>query len=149
MSTQPSQQPTVATTNSFPTPASSVSGQHSTAISTDDADGVEKSAHGIQRDSDRSRVTDGNAGSDPMDIENSNFTRTDHDRDSGEGRANSATSTEQLVKKDEDAMDMDRKPTNLPDSGAFNLESLQKDMGSAFHLCKTCKVSLRRDLVVF
>lgn len=86
-----------------------------------------------------------------MDIEQSNFTRTDHDRYGGADRTDFATtgSKEQLDIKDEDAMDIDQKASNLPDDGAYSLESLQKDMGSAFHLCKTCKVSLRRDPVVF
>ncbi|KAK2760796.1 hypothetical protein FQN54_002034 [Arachnomyces sp. PD_36] len=139
MSTQASQQPTIATTNSFPTPASSVSGQHSNAVSTEGADGIEKSAHLLQREPDRSHATDGNIGSDPMDIEQPNFTRTDHDRYSGGGEINSGLAglKEQLVSKDENAMDLDRGTSNLAGGGPFSLESLQADMGSAFHLCKT------------
>jgi hypothetical protein len=115
MSTQVSQQPTLATTNSFPTPASSVSGQHSNALSIDDTEGIGKSAHHRQSDPERPTASDGNTGPDAMDIEQSTYTRTDHDRHGDD----------------------------------FSFESLQRDMGAAFHLCKTCKVSSSRDSDTF
>ena len=139
MSTQVSQQPTLATTNSFPTPTSSVSGQHSNALSIDDAEGVEKSAHLPRSELERPIASNGNTRPDSMDIEHANYTRTDHDRHSGESKADATTNTAS------NAMDLDQGTTNPPDGGDFSLESLQRDMETAFHLCKTCKVSLRRD----
>jgi hypothetical protein len=131
MSTQVSQQPTVSTTNSFPTPASSVN-----AASTEDAD--QKSfSPGIQEPT---RNTEGMSNQ-----KSTEHRRTDHDRQP------SATGAEAEVRDfatgqgqqatDGDAMDLDKEPVSGPDAQNLSLDSLQKDFTSAFHLCKSCKNS--------
>src|SRR5436190_5164859 len=80
MSTQVSQQPTMTTTNSFPTPASSVSGQFTNiANMTDDVETVVKNPVLYpQKGGGTSREGDNQLGL--MDIEMSSHRRTDHDR---------------------------------------------------------------------
>jgi hypothetical protein len=41
---------------------------------------------------------------------------------------------------DEDMMDIDEKADIFISRGDPSLDSLQQDIGTAFHLCKTCKV---------
>lgn len=41
---------------------------------------------------------------------------------------------------DEDMMDVDQKAGASTNRGDPSIESLQQDIGTAFHLCKTCKV---------
>lgn len=41
---------------------------------------------------------------------------------------------------DEDMMDIDQKAGASTNRGDPRIESLQQDIGTAFHLCKTCKV---------
>ncbi|OJJ49341.1 hypothetical protein ASPZODRAFT_140248 [Penicilliopsis zonata CBS 506.65] len=131
MSTQTSQQPTMMTvTNSFPTPASSVSGHGMGATAADDLDHSENSF----------------PSSDPQSLRSAAPTihehrRTDHDRHWTDAQqaavgvrdfANSGGRED--LPKDGDAMDVDKDTTNPNDS---DLASLQKDFTSAFHLCKS------------
>ncbi|KAJ5281204.1 hypothetical protein N7478_006576 [Penicillium angulare] len=123
MSTQVSQQPTMSTTNSFPTPASSVSGHPTQPTSADDVD--RKSFNPGMQDTTRN-----------MDSQQvSEHRRTDHERQPLTSAPESevrdfATGTA----TDSDAMDLDKdQPTNRN----LGLESLQNDLTSAFHLCKS------------
>lgn len=129
MSTQVSQQPTMSTTNSFPTPASSVSGQLN-ATSAEDPD--HKSFSPRMQDSknmEEQQVTE--------------HTRTDHDRqpptnETGASVRDFATDPGQQV-TDTDAMDVDKDSAPRFDARSLGLDSLQTDFTSAFHLCKSCK----------
>lgn len=132
MSTQLSQQPTVAATNSFPTPASSVSGHLMGTASAEDLENAEKSGARIQGQ-------DSGSMADSMTMGDSGHHRSDHDRQrGGEGKTKLNDST---TVKDEDAMDVDGGAGISREEGEFSLSSLEKDFGPAFHLCKTCKVS--------
>ncbi|KAJ6021222.1 hypothetical protein N7540_006726 [Penicillium herquei] len=116
MSTQVSQQPTMSATNSFPTPASSVSGHLAHAPSAEDAD--RKTFHSAMHDSisntERQQPT--------------KYTPTDHDRQN--------QNTDPDV--DMDTMDLDKDfSASRTDSRNLGLESLQNDFTSAFHLCKS------------
>lgn len=130
MSAQPSQQPTVSTTNSFPTPASSVSGHLMSATAPDDIDVMDRSggdqALQTQELDYKSSTYRAN---DFMDTDQPEHRRTDHDRQN-----RNATSP---AVKDENTMDTDQR---LKSSVNLNLESLQNDIGSAFHLCKKRKI---------
>lgn len=134
MSTQVSQQPTVSMTNSFPTPASSISGHLSNTVSMEDAEHKPFNA-GTQE----LPQTAGGA----INPQASEHRRSDHDRQpSAVGTATGARdlSTEQpLHATDADAMDVD---TGQVTNRNLGLDSLQKDFTSAFHLCKSCKNSL-------
>lgn len=144
MSTQLSQPPTVSTTNSFPTPASSVSGHLASATSADDQDSTDKSSSGWARVRHSGESGCATSTADAMDIGQSEHRRSDHDRQwpgahSGEP-ADSATNMEgRPIVQDEDMMDVDEKAGIPANSGNPSLESLQQDVGTAFHLCKTCK----------
>ncbi|KAJ9249848.1 hypothetical protein DTO207G8_6468 [Paecilomyces variotii] len=128
MSTQLSQQPTVAATNSFPTPASSVSGHLMGTASAEDLENAEKSGARIQGQ-------DSGSMADSMTMGDSGHHRSDHDRQrGGEGKTKLNDST---TVKDEDAMDVDGGAGISRDEGEFSLSSLEKDFGPAFHLCKT------------
>ena len=140
MSTQVSQQPTMTTTNSFPTPASSVSGQFTIANMTDDMEAAVKNAVLCSpKGSGASREEDNRLGF--MDIEISSHRRTDHDRQSD------AVETVEIF--DEDAMDVDQKVTSASSETEPTLASLQQDIGTAFHLCRTCKVFPEMDPYLF
>lgn len=132
MSTQVSQQPTMSMTNSFPTPASSVSGQQANATSGDDAD-HKSFNHSTAQDSTRN-------------VEISENQKTEHRRTDHE-RQHSMTGTEAgvrdfaKVQTDGDAMDVDKEPVARNEAQNLGLESLQNNFTSAFHLCKSCKNS--------
>jgi len=133
MSTQVSQQPTMSTTNSFPTPASSVSGHLANATSAEDAD-HKSFIPGMQdsRNVEGQQVTE--------------HTRTDHDRQSPqtgpEADVRDFATGQQAP--DTDAMDVDKESASRFDLG---LDSLQNDFTSAFHLCKSCKNPLSLNTV--
>jgi hypothetical protein len=130
MSTQVSQQPTITTTNPFPTPASSISGQFPIANMADDVEtAVNSTVVCSQKESGTSRERDNGLGL--MDIEIPCHRRTDHDRES-----------EQVVTVetfDENAMDVDQKVASPLGESQLSLATLQQDIGTAFHLCRTCK----------
>lgn len=125
MSTQVSQQPTMSTTNSFPTPASSVSGHLVNATSAEDADHKSFSP-GMQnsRNAEGQQVID--------------HTRTDHDREPLQTGPQAAVRDFAIGQQatDTDAMDVDKESAPRFDLG---LDSLHNDFTSAFHLCKSCK----------
>lgn len=121
MSTQLSQQPTVSATNSFPTPASSVSGHPVNAMSAEDTD--HKTLSTGRQDATKHME-------EQPDQKSAQHTRTDHDRQS---LATGQQST------DVDAMDLDKEPISRTDTRNLGLDSLQKEFASAFHLCKSCK----------
>ena len=134
MSTQISQQPTVSTTNSFPTPASSVSGHLANATSAEDTDS--QALHSGTQDSSR-RMGDGS------DFQTTEYRRSDHDR-----QPLATSSAVDGVRdfaigqtSDPDAMDLDKGPLSRGDTRNLGLDSLQKELPSAFHLCKSCKNS--------
>ena len=113
MSTQPSQQPVVGPPQSFPTPASSVSGQFPGPPSADDAEQADKFV--------ASAVPDAST-------PHADNRRTDHERQAG-GTG---------VPHPGDAMDID---TDTALGRISSLDSLQKEFSSAYHLCKSCKSS--------
>ncbi|PKY07293.1 rox3 family protein [Aspergillus campestris IBT 28561] len=114
MSTQPSQQPVVGPPQSFPTPASSVSGQFPGPSSADDADHAEKSVASAMPDA--AALTDAST-------PHADNRRTDHERQLG-GPG--------------DAMDID---TDTALGRISSLDSLQKEFSSAYHLCKSSHVT--------
>lgn len=118
MSTQLSQQPTVTATNSFPTPASSVSGHLMGPSSAEDLENAEKAGTRIQ-DQDSGPMADAH--------------RSDHDRQHEKTKLNDSSN----------AMDVDggAGASRTEGDSSTSLSSLEKDFGPAFHLCKTCKVS--------
>lgn len=122
MSVQFSQQPAMSTTNSFPTPASSVGGHPANVTSIEDAE-HKSFASGMQG----SGTMEG-----PLGQQAAEHRRTDHDRQ------HSATGAEVGSREDADAMDIDTEPAAFRDLG---LDSLQKDFSSAYHLCKRRKNS--------
>ena len=123
MSTQVSQQPTMSATNSFPTPASSVSGHPANM-------GIQDSAE--------------NSGAAPAQQQTQQPTQhrpTDHDRQSLQTESTNDFATGQgQHSTDPDAMDVDTEPTRRADTLSLDLDSLQKELTSAFHLCKSCKI---------
>ncbi|PGH01552.1 hypothetical protein AJ80_08986 [Polytolypa hystricis UAMH7299] len=121
MSTQTSQQPTLATTNSFPTPASSVSGQFAHVAPAEETDGAVKDAS--------SRQSNDNNAEDLMDIDASSHRRTDHDRQRDDAGGTAAL--------DENPMDVDHEMTSPARDGGLDPASLQEDIGTAFHVCKS------------
>lgn len=141
MSTQASQQPTVGVTNSFPTPASSVSGHFTGATSVDDPDHADKS--GVSSTS----------------TQHAEHRRTDHDRHPGDAmmetgvRDTTNSGGADLSRHGDGAMDIDSEPAARSNPDEFSLDSLQKEFTSAYHLCKSCKnspsgVAYSRSLVV-
>lgn len=130
MSAQVFQQATLSTTDSFPTPASSVSGH---LENSDKATGIE-----IQ-ESGPTAMADSNAEL----TQSAEHRRSDHDRqlggtDPGTGGRDSANM---------DSMDVDTNNeaaaaaiTSSENSGP-GLDSLQREFTSAYHLCKSCKSS--------
>lgn len=138
MSTQLSQQPNVSTASSFPTPASSVSG-HLNSTLHDEPDAANKALGGSVAASVTAPAT-----TDPVDPSQSEHRRSDHDRlrlPEGTMDANDRTTS-----ADGDLMDIDPKADGPTTHGDPSSDSLQQDIGTAFHLCKTCKVSLNADI---
>lgn len=134
MSTQASQQPTVSTTNSFPTPASSVSGHLAHAPSVEDTD--HKALHGGTQEATR------NMG-DGSDYQTTEHRRTDHDRQSL-ATASTVAGVHDFatgLSSDPDAMDLDKELAPRGLTRNLGLDSLQTEFTSAFHLCKSCKNS--------
>lgn len=134
MSTQVSQQPTLSTTNSFPTPASSVSGHPVNAPSSEDSE--HKSSSSETQDTSTTME----------DQQGTEHRRTDHNRQKSTntpelGARDSASKPNQRPTNDgdDDAMDVDHEPA--PKAGIRNLglDSLQDHFTSAFHICKSCK----------
>lgn len=156
MSTQASQQPTVTTANSFPTPASSVSGHLMGASSTDDLESAEKSFGAQAHEQNPAASADVNPAAESGGLDLSGHRRTDHDRQRGGGDAGGASGDVgnmggQDAANDPSAMEVDStgpasSSSSSSQEGEPSIASLQEDIGSAFHLCKTCKVSLRRFL---
>lgn len=152
MSTQVSQQPAVTTTSSFPTPASSVSGHLMGASSTDDLENAEKSFGQAHEQNPEASSDVKGAAALSGGIDQTGHRRTDHDRqwrgdDAGGVSEDVANMGGQDAAKDPNAMEVDEKgPASSSEEGEPSLASLQEDIGSAFHLCKTCKVSLRQFL---
>ncbi|GLI76455.1 hypothetical protein PoHVEF18_004728 [Penicillium ochrochloron] len=138
MSTQASQQPTVSTTNSFPTPASSVSGHLAHATSAEDTD--HKALHGGTQEATR------NMG-DGSDYQTTEHRRTDHDRQplktasAVAGVHDFATG----LSSDPDAMDLDQEPAPRGLPRNLGLDSLQTEFTSAFHLCKSSPIATGPD----
>lgn len=134
MSTQVSQQPTMSTINSFPTPASSVSGQPLNATSVEDSENGRKSLNmGIQDSAE-------NLGAGPN-KQSTEHRRTDHDRQSSNTDGSNDFATGHIQHSaDPDAMDLDTEPTRRANTSDLDFESLQKELTSAFHLCKSCKI---------
>jgi hypothetical protein len=121
----------MSTTNSFPTPASSVSGQPLNATSAEDTENGRKSLNMGE-----------NLGAGPINPQQTTeHRRTDHDRQT-DGRTFDFATGQGQHSVDPDAMDLDTEPTRRADTTSnLDLESLQKELTSAFHLCKSCKIS--------
>lgn len=127
MSTQVSQQQTMSTTNSFPTPASSVSGHPVNAASSEESEN--KSFSGTQ---DASMKTE--------DQQAFEHRRTDHDRQkSTEARSHDIAPKSEPA-ADDDAMDVDKESAPRADIRNLGLDSLQENFTGAFHICKSCKI---------
>ncbi|CAI7628559.1 unnamed protein product [Penicillium palitans] len=137
MSTQVSQQPTMSATNSFPTPASSVSGHPANATSEDVDQGRKSFNMGIQDSAE-------NSGAAPAQQPTQQPTQhrpTDHDRQSSQTESTNDFATGQgQHSTDPDAMDVDTEPTRRADTLSLDLDSLQKELTSAFHLCKSSPI---------
>ncbi|PGH30929.1 hypothetical protein GX50_06286 [[Emmonsia] crescens] len=126
MSTQVSQQPTVTSTTSFPTPASSVGGHFANNPTMDEAESTSKNATAGPR-KDGESFMGKESGLDFMDIDTSGHRRTDHDRQKkGSGR-----------NLDENTMDLDYRAASSLQEEDLSLAALQQDIGAAFHLCKS------------
>ncbi|KAJ5544826.1 hypothetical protein N7461_007130 [Penicillium sp. DV-2018c] len=130
MSTQVSQHPTMSTTNSFPTPASSVSGHLVNATSTEDIHNGGKSFDlGAQGSAE-------NSGAGPSQ-QSTQHSLADHDRQTFQpDGTHSFASAEGQPSTNIDAMDVDTQPTRRADPLDLSLDSLQKELTSAFHLCR-------------
>ncbi|KAF7585234.1 hypothetical protein BBP40_011607 [Aspergillus hancockii] len=141
MSTQASQQPTVGTTNSFPTPASSVSGHFTGATPIDDSESTDKSfgpETGATSGADMDALT-----------QQTEHRRTDHDRQSGglsaqTGVRDFGNMGAQDMSNHSSAMDIDKELASLSNYES-SLESLQKEFTSAFHLCKSSHIATGPD----
>lgn len=137
MSTQTSQQPTVSATNSFPTPASSISGhQRNATPAAEDSDAADKTW------AQRTRHSNAPQSADMMDVDKAEHRRSDHDRDQMPGTTDVGGLPSSAGV---DMMDVD---SNVPRLGADDpsIDMLQKDIGTAFHLCRTGKVFLDTDI---
>ncbi|KAJ5089407.1 hypothetical protein N7532_008091 [Penicillium argentinense] len=126
MSTQVSQQPIVSMTNSFPTPASSVSGQLANTTSAEDAD--QRSFGSTTQDSTKTMDVSGHQK--PEDK------RTDHERQQSVSTTAAGGRDLATDQTDGDAMDVDKEPLPQAETRNLGLDSLQNDFSSAFHLCK-------------
>ncbi|PGH10052.1 hypothetical protein GX51_00319 [Blastomyces parvus] len=125
MSTQVSQQPTVTSTTSFPTPASSAGGHFTSNQTMDDAEGISKNG-ATDEQKDGELCTGKEVGLDVMDIDTSEHRRTDHDRQ----KCDIGTIP------DGNTMDLDRAVSSTQEE-KLNLKALRQDIGTAFHLCKS------------
>ncbi|KAL2803048.1 Rox3 mediator complex subunit-domain-containing protein [Aspergillus granulosus] len=136
MSTQNSQQPTVGVTNSFPTPASSV-----------DPDHIDKSfGTGISETS-----APPAAGASAVAVQQSEYRRTDHDRNFRTAQAGIGVRDFANMNTDAhnpDAMDVDTELSARTNTSWPSLDSLQKDFSSAFHLCKSSHIATGPDPTV-
>lgn len=129
MSTQVSQQPTVSTAHSFPTPASSVSGQFVASTSAEDSENMDKSSGTMNQEP---GATSAQAPSThPVELEHR---RTDHDRHLGGSDAD--------LKEPGQSVDVDM-DTSVPALNDPAGDRQGEDFTSAFHLCKRCKSSQR------
>jgi hypothetical protein len=134
MSTQVSQHPPMSTTNSFPTPASSVSGTLANATSAEDMDNGGKSINLGAQDSAE------NSGAGPAQ-QSTQRTPTDHARQSFQtDSTHSFASAQGQQLTNPDAMDVDTQPPRRADPLDLSLDSLQKELTSAFHLCRRRKI---------
>lgn len=130
MSTQTSHQPAMSATNSFPTPASSVSGHPRNTTPADESEAADKSwGHATQHTNAVAENIDS------VTADQSENRRSDHDRHNLPGGADAGGWPSAA---DVDMMDVDSKGDNsfLRDS---SLDALQQDIGTAFHLCKSGK----------
>ncbi|OQE43084.1 hypothetical protein PENCOP_c003G06540 [Penicillium coprophilum] len=134
MSTQASQQPTMSTANSFPTPASSVSGHPANATSVDEVDQGRKPFNmGIEDSAE-------NPGASPAQ-QPKQHRANNHDRQSLQTDSTNNFATGQgQHSTDPDVMDVDTEPTRQTDTLSLSLDSLQKELTSAFHLCKSSPI---------
>ncbi|OAX81367.1 hypothetical protein ACJ72_04289 [Emergomyces africanus] len=126
MSTQVSQQPTVTSTTSFPTPASSVGGHFANNHTMDEVEGAPKNVTADTLKSEESSMGK-ESGLDFMDIDTSEYRRTDHDRQKKGPDSN----------LDENTMDLDYRAVSSSQEEEISLAALQQDIGTAFHLCKS------------
>ncbi|KAK4908812.1 hypothetical protein LTR66_017533 [Elasticomyces elasticus] len=132
MSTQASQQPAMSTNTSFPTPASSVSGQQTNATSAADLEIGGKIETAQMQGS-----TETGEGPDQQSTEHRH---TNHKRQTSQTNGSDDFATEKgQTSTDPDAMDVDG-PTRRTDPGILSLDSLQKELTSAFHLCKSSPI---------
>lgn len=123
MSTQASQQPAMSTNTSFSTPDSNVSGHQLKAPPTDIETGMQDSAESV------------GAGLDQPSTEQ----RSDHQASRADGTADFVLEQGQHS-TDPDSMDLDTELTRQTDTSNLSFGSLQKELASAFHLCKSCKI---------
>ncbi|EEH17805.1 hypothetical protein PABG_00368 [Paracoccidioides brasiliensis Pb03] len=126
MSTQVSQQPTVTSTTSFPTPASSVYGHFATNSTMDDPESNSKNATADSQKDGRPSTGE-KRGLDFIDIDQPGHRRTDHDRQKSSLHENS----------DENEMDLDYRVASTSQEERLALSALQQDIGTAFHICKS------------
>lgn len=135
MCSQISQQPTVTSTTSLSTPASSAGGLFTSNHTMREAEDISNNVTTDPRKDGESYVGKG-IGLDLMDIDTSDHRRTDHDRQNRGLDQSFGGNT----------MDLDYKATSSTQEEELSLAALQQDIGTAFHLCKSCKVSLRHCL---
>lgn len=140
MSTQPSQQQTVATTNSFPTPASSVNGYLVGSASAEEPEHASKPLSVETRHAQAIARPDGTM--DPS--HQAEHRRTDHERQFAHGDYITDSDPVKRVSAG-DVMDVDEGTVPSPGKRDAQLESLQKEFSSPFHLCRGCKGSLFSD----
>ncbi|KAF9883165.1 hypothetical protein FE257_004050, partial [Aspergillus nanangensis] len=131
MSTQPSQQPAVGMTNSFPTPASSVSGHFVGATSTEDAENMDNKPLGSGAE------TISVAAPPSTSAHQTEHRSTNHDRQPGGLDAESGIRDFANVSSHGDAMDIDQDTTVTSSNHQSSLDSLQKEFSSPFLLCKS------------
>lgn len=139
MSIQASQQATtIATTNSFPTPASSISGHVVGSLLADDPEHAEKTFDIAGSMDSQSEFQDQHRYSQQhQNQKTAESRRTDHDRQLDPNGPRSATFT--ISPHTENAMDGDKISLTSPASVHSEIDSLQSKFSSAFHLCKSCK----------
>lgn len=131
MSSQVSQQPTLSsTTTSFPTPASSVN---------DHLVDADKSIGTGMQESGSTAMADAALTQTPP-----QHTRTDHDWDMGgidpgTGVRNSANMDAMEIDNNDNSDSSNNGGAASSENNGFNLDSLQKEFTSAYHLCKSCK----------
>ncbi|GIJ81819.1 hypothetical protein Asppvi_000322 [Aspergillus pseudoviridinutans] len=142
MSTQTSQQPTLGATNSFPTPASSVSGHFMGPTSVEDSEHAGTSFEHMQTDSGATTAS----GLPSSSTQQSEHRRTDHDRElEGPTQGIDVRDFASHTRSDTDAMDVDKDGNASSKSDALSLESLQQDFSSTFHLCKSSHIATGPD----